>query len=292
MARRPNQCIKLLILKTLTLPQMHQKTFPGIALLLNIVSLCNTTRVHSQILNIDSELHDSLSKKRYLLLSGAFSHDKQKRSINDAELFLELLQKQKNNYAFVLVGQLNTIISGKEIAQNEGFFQIRYRDLDTRKSSIEAYTQYQWNGLWGMRERKLAGMNYRKKILDKKSGDFYAGIGTFYESEIWNYKGVEDPTLIKSGNVAVNRIRLNGYIKAAKKLFSHCDIIAESFLQANALTLENNPSLRWFLLGRINYELSEKVQLSFNYDHIFNQTPVVPIRKLYSGYAFHFNVKL
>ena len=80
--------------------------------------------LNAQILNVDSELQDSLTKRRYLLLSGSFTHDKQKRSVNDAECYWELLQKAKNNYAGVFVGQLNTVLSGKEIVQNEGYFQL------------------------------------------------------------------------------------------------------------------------------------------------------------------------
>jgi len=261
-----------------------------------VLSLSLSLSIHSlqgQILNVDSELQDSMAKNRYLLISGSFSHDKQKKSINDAECYIELLQKAKNSYAGVLVGQLNTVLSGKEIIQNEGFFQLRYRDLDTRKTSMETYIQYQWNGLWGMQERKLAGMNVRQKLFDKKSGDFYAGLGGFYEMENWNYKGVED-TARYSGFAPVqqNRMRINSYVKVAKKLFKNCEIIAESFVQANAFSLANNPSVRWFLLGRINYNASEKIQLSFNYDHIYNQSPPVPVKKLYAGYGFHFNVKI
>lgn len=261
--------------------------------LLIIPAILHFYSAKAQILNVDSELQDSLTKKRYLLVSGSFSHDKQKRSINDAECYIELLQKTKNRYAGVFVGQLNTVLSGKEIVQNEGYFQLRYRDLDTRKTSMEAYIQYQWNGLWGMQERKLAGMNVRQKVLDKKSGDFYLGLGGFYEMETWNYKGVEDTSRFRGAPaIQQNRMRLNSYVKVAKKLFRNCDVIAESFIQANAFSLANNPSVRWFLLGRINYNLTEKVQLSFNYDHIYNQSPPVPVKKLYAGYAFHFNVKL
>lgn len=262
-------------------------------LLLIIPAILHFYSAKAQILNVDSELQDSLTKKRYLLVSGSFSHDKQKRSINDAECYIELLQKTKNRYAGVFVGQLNTVLSGKEIVQNEGYFQLRYRDLDTRKTSMEAYIQYQWNGLWGMQERKLAGMNVRQKVLDKKSGDFYVGLGGFYEMETWNYKGVEDTSRYSGlAPVQQNRMRVNSYVKVAKKLFRNCDVIAESFIQANAFSLANNPSVRWFLLGRINYNLTEKVQLSFNYDHIFNQSPPVPVKKLYAGYAFRFNVKI
>lgn len=272
---------------------MYNLNRAGIKFLLSAALIVCYQCLNAQILNVDSELQDSLTKKRYLLVSGSFSHDKQKRSINDAECYIELLQKTKNRYAGVFVGQLNTVLSGKEIVQNEGYFQLRYRDLDTRKTSMEAYIQYQWNGLWGMQERKLAGMNVRQKVLDKKSGDFYVGLGGFYEMETWNYKGVEDTSRYSGlAPVQQNRMRVNSYVKVAKKLFRNCDVIAESFIQANAFSLANNPSVRWFLLGRINYNLTEKVQLSFNYDHIYNQSPPVPVKKLYAGYAFRFNVKL
>jgi hypothetical protein len=249
---------------------------------------------NSQILNIDSELKDTMDRKRYLLISGTFSHDKQKKSINDLTSGIEFVQKLKNRYALVLVGQTNVVLSGREIIQNEGFFQWRYRDPDVRKTSIESYVQFQWNGLWGMEQRALAGANIRQRILDKKSGDFYVGMGGFYETETWNYKGVEDASKIplKPEVVALNRFRINTYFKAAKKLFKNCDIVTESFIQANAFSLINNPSIRWFMLGKINYQLSEKFLLTFNYDHIYNQIPPVPIKRLYSGYSLELNVKL
>ncbi len=262
-----------------------------------IVFVCVILQLHTvkaQILNIDSELKDSMDKKRYLLISGTFSHDKQKRSINDLTSGIEFVQKLKNRYVLVLVGQTNVVLSGKEIIQNEGYFQWRYRDPDIRKTSMEGYVQFQWNGLWGMEQRALAGANIRQRILDKKSGDFYVGVGGFYETETWNYKGVEDASKIPLNPEAVtfNRFRINTYFKTAKKLFKNCDIVAESFIQANATSIINNPSIRWFMLGKINYQLSEKFLLTLNYDHIYNQSPPVPIKRMYSGYSLEMNIKL
>lgn len=261
---------------------------------ISLLSLFLLNTAKAQILNIDSELKDSMDKKRYLLISGTFSHDKQKRSINDLTSGIEFVQKLKNRYALVLVGQTNVVLSGKEIIQNEGYFQWRYRDPDLRKTSMEGYVQFQWNGLWGMEKRALAGANIRQRILDKKSGDFYVGMGGFYETETWNYKGVEDASKIPLNPEAVtfNRFRINTYFKTAKKLFKNCDVVAESFIQANATSIINNPSIRWFMLGKINYQLSEKFLLTLNYDHIYNQSPPVPIKRMYSGYSLEMNIKL
>lgn len=262
-----------------------------------IVFVCVILQLHivkAQILNIDSELKDSMDKKRYLLISGTFSHDKQKKSINDLTSGIEFVQKLKNRYALVLVGQTNVVLSGREIIQNEGYCQWRYRDPDVRKTSIEGYVQFQWNGLWGMEKRALAGANIRQRILDKKSGDFYVGMGGFYETETWNYKGVEDTSKIPQDpkSISLNRFRINTYFKTTKKLFKNCEVAAESLIQANATSIINNPSIRWFLIGKINYQLSEKILLTFNYDHIFNQSPPIPIKRMFSGYSLEMNIKL
>jgi len=121
------------------------------------------TLLQAQILNVDREILDSMPKNWYGLISGSLSQDKQKFDIQDISLYTESVIKRKNGTGITYVGQVDATVSGKQILQNEGYFQLKHRDLDKRKSSLEYFLQYQWNGAWGMQSRALVGLNLRNR---------------------------------------------------------------------------------------------------------------------------------
>ena len=120
-----------------------------------------------------------MKKNWYGLISGSFSKDKQKFDIQDINLYAESVIKLKNGMGITYVGQVDATISGKQILQNEGYFQLKHRDLDIRKNSLEYFLQYQWNGAWGMQYRALGGLNLRKRLFEEKGYDLYLGVGGF-----------------------------------------------------------------------------------------------------------------
>jgi hypothetical protein len=247
----------------------------------------------SQILNIDREVNDSMTKKWYGLISGSFTKDKQKVDIQDLSIYTEAVYKLKNGQAITYVGQIDATISGNDLLQNEGFFQCRRRDLDRKKNSIEYYLQHQWNGAWGMISRYLVGFNFRKRILELNGYDLYFGIGTFYQTELWNYNGVADLSKIpvNPSNIKDLQLRTNSYIKGAIKLTPKCDFVCQSYFQTNALSTFTNPSFRWYWSSEIVYNVTNNWMLGFNYDHTFNQNNPVPINKFYYGYTGNLSLK-
>ena len=251
------------------------------------------TEVQAQILNVDREILDSMPKNWYGLISGSLSQDKQKLDIRDINLYTESVIKQKNGTGITYVGQFDATISGKQILQNEGYFQLKHRDLDKRKNSMEYFLQYQWNGAWGMQSRALAGLNLRKRLFEEKGYDLYLGVGGFVQKEIWNYNGVADATKIPLNprNIIDQQLRLNTYLKGAIKLSSKCDLVCQTYVQSNALSLIDNPKIRWYLSSEIVYNLTENWMLGFNFDHTYNQNNPVPIGKYYYGYLINLSFK-
>ena len=121
---------------------------------------------NAQIINIDREINsDSIVKKWLFQASASYSSDKQKSNINDLSTAIEATHFLPNKFAIIAAAQINSTISDQSAIQNEGFFHIRYRDVDTRKWSPEYYLQYQWNGAWGLQSRALYGANIRYKIF-------------------------------------------------------------------------------------------------------------------------------
>ena len=230
------------------------------------------TEVQAQILNVDREILDSMPKNWYGLISGSLSQDKQKLDIRDINLYTESVIKQKNGTGITYVGQYDATISGKQILQNEGYFQLKHRDLDKRKNSLEYFLQYQWNGAWGMQSRALAGLNLRKRLFEKMGYDLYIGVGGFAQNEIWNYNGVADATKIplNPGNIIDQQLRLNTYLKGAIKLSSKCDLVCQTYVQSNALSLIDNPKIRWYLYSEIVYNLTENWML-YNTPQLLDQ---------------------
>lgn len=246
---------------------------------------------YSQILNVDRILSDSMSKPWYFLNTGSFSQDKQKKNILDLSVYSEFVYRLSNEYGLIYIGQYDGAISSRSFLQNEGYFQFRYRDMDTRELSVESYIQYQWNGVWGLRDRRLFGANLRKELFAKRRYDGYAAIGGFYQSELWDYTGVEDEKLIPPFPIDITDVNLRGnvYLKLAGKISNSIDIALQNFIQYNVLHLHENPNLRWSSIAELTIDLNDHSQLTFAYDHMFNQHPVVPIKTYYYGFNTGFS---
>ena len=141
--------------------------------------LCNS--INAQILNIDREVGADTSVKSWSAsITSSFSSDKLKGNLIDFSNRTEFDKRLKNNY--LIVGQLNTDLTflEKDAIQNEGYFQLRFRDFDKRKLSLESYLQYQWNGSLGLAFRKVIGSNARAQLLEKDKLDLYSGVGVFF----------------------------------------------------------------------------------------------------------------
>jgi hypothetical protein len=240
--------------------------------------LCNS--IGAQILNIDREVGaDTAMKSWSASITSSFSSDKLKGNLIDFSNRTEFDKRLKNNY--VIIGQLNTDLTflEKNIIQNEGYFQLRYRDFDKRKLSLESYLQYQWNGSLGMAYRKVIGSNARVQLLEKDKLDLYSGVGVFYETEKWNYE-----------NNITNRnlYRLNQYFKFASKINEKIDISTNSYLQFPIN--KDFTNTRWFLELNANVNISKKVNFVIHWDHTLDNYRVVPISNFY--YSLNFGVQV
>ena len=254
------------------------------------ILFCSRVRTEAQILNIDREIiNDSTLKKWNLSISANYSSDKLKGNLNDISTRIEIDNRLKNNY--VLIGQFNTDATfiNKTILQNEGYSQLRIRDNDNRKNSIEGFIQYQWNGTLGMLYRQIIESNYRFRILEKNNMDCYIGMGGFYEIEKWNYDGVDSTVqVINTDPISRKLYRLNHYWKFAYKLNDKIDISTLSYIQFPIN--KDFLNLRWYLEFNTNLTISKKVSCFIHWDHIIDNYRVVPISNYY--YTFNYGLTL
>jgi hypothetical protein len=83
-----------------------------------------------------------------------------------------------------------------------------------------------------MESRKLAGVNARIKVIEKKKIDLYTSIGSFYENEIWN-SNLSPFSFENIESIIVKRelLRLNLQTKIAFKLSEKIDFALSQYFQ-------------------------------------------------------------
>lgn len=238
----------------------------------------------SQIVNMDREIQlDSAGKKGYVIAATSLSTNRQKSNLWTISSKLEASRYLKNKYMLLGLAKGDFVYNGKISLQNEGMFHLRYRDMDTRMVSQELFSQYQWNGSWGMVSRRIVGGNIRFRFMENKKADLYTATGLFKEWETWNWSGVKElPKPVGQDEFNRNMFRLNQYIKYAIKLNDVVDVSAVSFFQ---FPLQGQfLNARWSMDANMNLQVSRKVSVTIKWNHTFDNNRIVPI----DNFNYHF----
>ncbi len=257
--------------------------------LLIIYTPCNF--IHAQVLNIDREIeNDSTFKRIRASFQFNFSNDKQRRNLLDFSNTSEINYFLKNNYLFVFLSHTETAFNGLQVLENNGFFQLRYRDNDSRHVAPDFFTQYQWNGVQGMEHRALVGTNARFRWLEKKKSDLYTSIGVFYEYERWNpFLNSYAFAIDSIGIINRNIFRLNTSVKFALKLGKNIDFVGITYAQFPLNQFFLKP--RWFLDSNLNFTVNKHLGFVIHYDHTLDTYRPLPIDDYYYSVSIGINLK-
>jgi len=259
-----------------------------LTLVASIISLVSM----AQVLDADRvDGADSTSKKLNCVIGLNGSVDKQKKNLVDGSTIIDLTSSFPKNHILLFKGNFDFTTNGNEFLQNSGYLHLRFRDDDTRKLSLEYFSQYQWNGLLGMKSRKLAGSNLRWMVLDKSyKNDLFFGLGVMYEDENWNYKGVKSiPDYSLYGDTAVQKFRLNQYVKCAFAINENVDFVLTNFVQSD---IKDLLSPRVSTNAAFNFQMLKHIGLSLNFESMYDFKPVVPIDKFIYSFRMQLNIKL
>ena len=247
--------------------------------------------LNCQVLNVDREIElDTNFRRVRAAFSFNFSNDKQKRNLIDFTNASELNYFLKNKYFLILLAQNEFSLNGTQILESNGFFQLRFRDNDTRKIAPDCYTQYQWNGVQGMERRTIYGVNARMRWLEKKQSDLYTSIGLFYEMEKWNpflasYAFQKDSLGIVNRNI----FRLNTNAKFAFKISKNIDFVGTTFVQFPLNHHFLTP--RWFFDSKLFFSVNKTLGFIIHYDHNFDLYRPLPIDNYYYTVSTGINLK-
>jgi hypothetical protein len=245
----------------------------------------------SQVLNIDREIDsDTIFRRVRANFNFTFSNDKQKKNLIDFANVSEIDYFLKKKYLFVFLTKTELAFNGLTALENNGFFQLRFRDNDSRKISPDLYVQYQWNGVQGMEHRSLLGINARMRWLEKRKSDLYTGIGVFYEAEKWSpflsaYAFATDSLKIVNRNL----FRLNLTTKFALKITKDIDFVGATFVQ---FPLNNQfTSPRWFFDSNLFFTVNKHLEFTIHYDHNLDTYRPLPIDNYYYSISTGINIK-
>ncbi len=247
--------------------------------------------LNSQVLNIDREIENDTTFKRVRASFNInFSNDKQKRNLIDFSNASEIDLYLENKFLFIFLSQTELSLNGLQALENNGFFQLRFRDNDSRRVAPDLFAQYQWNGVQGMEHRTLFGTNARFRWLEKKQSDLYTTIGVFYESEKWN------PFLssyaFQSENLSIvnrNLFRLNTSAKFALKITQNIDFAGTSFVQFPLNKHFLTP--RWFFDSNLFFTVNKHLGFTIHYDHNFDTFRPLPIDNFYYSMSIGIQLK-
>ena len=190
----------------------------------------------------------------------------------------------------IVLAQTELAFNGKNSLEKNGNLQIRFRDNDTRIAYPEAYVQYQWNGILGMEQRKVAGLNLRINCLEKRESDLYLSIGAFYENELWNPL-TSSMNFNIDNRAIINRemLRLNTVAKFAFKIAKGIDFSGVSYIQFPLNKNFNNP--RWYFDSNINFEVNKHLSFLIQYDHNLDNFRPLPIDNYYYSLSLGLSIR-
>ena len=249
------------------------------------------TYANSQIISIDKT--DTLSYNHKAKWEGNISEgieiDKQNTTLFDATNTADFsVSKWKN--LFIFSGSERFTFSGPQDFLNTGYLHVRWRNKYKNKVHAEAYAQYQWDDKIGMKYRCVGGSNIRYNIRHKAKSDLVIGTGLLYESEKWDYEGVDTNKIHTTGPaIYVQKVKSSSYIKWEGSLSSTCNLSTALFYQG---TFNNYFQPR--ISGTINLDaaISSHVGFGFKFYCMYDSNPIVPITNVYWSFSNSFTYKL
>lgn len=235
--------------------------------------------IKGQILNTDAILRSVDSTKRfYSIIDFGFNLNKQNTLLisldSKADFSIRIKQNtiiSSSSFALYKTGSVNLV--------NGGYSHLRFRMLENSKVQPELFFQYQLDGIRGMEERILSGLNCRIRFLEKSKISLFSGLGLMYEYENWNFSGIRPDALPGTKNVQNSYLKLNSYISFRQKLSEY---VVSNFV----LYFQTRPD-SYFVVPRISsdaqitFKLNKNISFSMRYNLFYDAAPPVPIYNWY-----------
>jgi hypothetical protein len=182
--------------------------------------------------------------------------------------------------ALILASKAKRTYAGDLRVTNSGYGHLRYRREREAPAGVDLFTQYQWDGPRGMRNRFLLGGNLRVAVMKDSSGSLDVAAGLMYEFERWGYDGIAEPDRpADQSPVRVSHPRINTYIRFSRQLAGGVRCLFMNYLQARTDSRFDEPRIATAL--QFDIAISGSLSLVVSSNSIYDFAPVVPIRRFY-----------
>jgi len=242
--------------------------------------LCVNTASFGQILNAEAfqSQNEPLEKWRGQTAFGV-NLDKQQALVYSVFTDVDAALRIKTK-SLLTASRVRVSGTGDNLLLNGGFVHLRLRDNTGKLLLLEHYTQYQWDGVRGLKNRYLLGSNVRQLLQHDSLGSLYAGFGAFYEFEQWGFGAVPSdrrPIVLDDRNV--NLLKFNAYIRFFRKIAPNLRVGTTFYYQARPEYFFDDYRLAGNL--ELIFQVSKNLEFRVNYDGIYDTQPIVPIDKFY-----------
>lgn len=242
--------------------------------------LCVNTASFGQILNAEAfqSQNEPLEKWRGQTAFGV-NLDKQQALVYSVFTDVDAALRIKTK-SLLTASRVRVSGTGDNLLLNGGFVHLRLRDNTGKLLLLEHYTQYQWDGVRGLKNRYLLGSNVRQLLQHDSLGSLYAGFGAFYEFEQWGFGAVPSdrrPIVLDDRNV--NLLKFNAYIRFFRKIAPNLRVGTTFYYQARPEYFFDDYRLAGNL--ELIFQVSKNLEFRVNYEGIYDTQPIVPIDKFY-----------
>jgi len=242
--------------------------------------LCVNTASFGQILNAEAfqSQNEPLEKWRGQTAFG-INLDKQQALVYSVFTDVDAALRIKTK-SLLTASRVRVSGTGDNLLLNGGFVHLRLRDNTGKLLLLEHYTQYQWDGVRGLKNRYLLGSNVRQLLQHDSLGSLYAGFGAFYEFEQWGFGAVPSdrrPIVLDDRNV--NLLKFNAYIRFFRKIAPNLRVGTTFYYQARPEYFFDDYRLAGNL--ELIFQVSKNLEFRVNYEGIYDTQPIVPIDKFY-----------
>lgn len=244
-------------------------------------------KLNAQILNAEAFQSQNEPTEKFRGQT-AFGINLDKQSSLVYSLFTDVdVSYRIKDKSLLSASRLRVTGSGEDILLNGGFAHFRLRDNTGKLLLLEHYTQYQWDGVRGLKNRFILGSNLRQRLQHDEKGSLYAGFGAFYEFEQWGFSAVPNARRPADlSDVKENLLKFNLYMRFFRQISSNVRFSSTFYYQSRPEYFFADHRLAG------NFELIFQVNKNFefrlNYDGIYDTAPVVPIDRFYFTLANRF----
>lgn len=253
-----------------------------LVLLFLVQSASSPTGTEAQILQTDviSSFQTSDTTSPFTgLLNFGFSVEQQLNTVVEFSAGSDMVYSFSRD-AIVLAAKAKRTYAGDLRVTNSGYGHLRYLYRRRRPLGIDGFTQIQWDGPRGMKNRFLLGANLRVNVVRDSSSSLDLAAGLMGEHEEWNYDGVErDRRPSDLSPVSVDHPRVNTYIRYFTRIGQGASLLLTNYVQSRTDTNFTRPRIATAV--QLSLRVSDRFSFTVNYNSIYDFAPVVPIRKYY-----------